>query len=175
MSAFQLSRLHAALAAGLLASAGPTIAQTCATPWAIMSNTAYTFDTCQGETNLVLACGVIPLAGRATVVGLNLPYPAGSVSVLSLDANYQPMAFLLRASCSDSATCADVVMPGPGMVGTINFSSLDSGSYFLVVAADANTTGISCGHIFVTANVTPEQEGLMYEGVFRSGMTPIWP
>lgn len=176
MNVLTFTRLHvgAVVLAGGFASCHPANAQTCASPWAVAANTTYAFDTCQGDTSLSLACGVIPLAGAATVVSLDLPYPAGSVSVQSMDANYSPTAFLLRASCNSGASCSDAVAASPGTVGTIDFSRLDSGRYFLVVAADANAGGASCGHVAVTVHVTPEQEELMRQGVFRDRILPVW-
>jgi hypothetical protein len=154
--------------------AGPAAAQTCASPSAIASNMPTVFDTCQGESSLVLACGVIPLAGPATVVGLNLPYPEGDISIQSMDANYAPTAFLLRARCANDAPCSAVAWSPAGIAGSIDLSSLDSGSYFLVIAADANASGASCGPVLVTANVTTEQQALFKEGIFHSGSAPIW-
>jgi hypothetical protein len=148
------------------------LAQTCATPMAISANTAFVTTTCNGDTSLQLACGVIPLAGPATVVDVNLPYPSGSITIQSLDVNYQPTAFLLHADCDDSAPCSDAVDASIG--GTIDLSTLDSGHYFLVVAASEPAPGANCGAVSITVNLTPEQEAGMLDGVFRSGSAPIW-
>lgn len=156
-------------------AAGHAAAQTCAAPWAITANSPSAFDTCQGESSLVLACGVVPLAGPATVVALHLPYPAGSISVQSLDANYAPMAFLFHEQCDSDAPCSAAAWIPPDSTGTIDLSALDSGNYLLVIAADRDTIGASCGPVLVTANVTPEQQALFNEGVFHSGNAPIWP
>ncbi|MBA8887561.1 hypothetical protein FHW12_001775 [Dokdonella fugitiva] len=155
-------------------SCGHAAAQTCASPSAITSNTPIAFDTCQGESSLALACGVVPLAGPATIVRLDLPYPEGRVSIQSMDANYAPTAFLFHARCADDAPCSAAAWSGPGTAGTIDLSPLDSGAYFLVVAADANAPGASCGQIVVTADVTPAQQALVEEGIFHSGSAPLW-
>ena len=160
------------LAAGCLASTGMALAQSCQAPLAIPPNTVYAFDTCQGGSSLLLACGVIPLAGPATVFDLQLPYPLGLVSLQSLDNNFQPTAFLLHADCSNDAPCSAVIQAGSGEL--IDLSTLDSGHYFLVVTASANTLGSACGAAAVTATVTPGQEAGMLEGVFRSGIRPLW-
>lgn len=166
-------RLLACATAWVL-SAGHAAAQTCASPSAITSNTPTMFDTCQGESSLVLACGVVPLAGPATVVRLDLPYPEGHVSIQSMDANYAPAAFLFHARCDNDAPCSAVAWSSAGSVGMIDLSPLDSGGYFLVIAADANTPGASCGPVLVTADVTPEQQALLEEGIFHNGNAPLW-
>lgn len=163
-----------ALVLACLAPAGFAVAQTCAAPSQIAANTAYAFDTCQGDSSLQLACGVFPLAGPATVVELHLPYPAGSISVQSMRSDYEPYAFLVHADCDGSAPCSAGVFSPPGSIGLIDLSLLDSGRYYLVIAAADGTNGTACGPILVSADLTPAQEALMQEGVFRSGNAPLW-
>lgn len=157
-----------------LVPAGAATAQTCAAPLQITANTAYAFDTCQGDSSLLLACGVFPLGGPATVVGLDLPYPGGSISVQSMQASYEPYAFLLHADCNAGAPCSAAAFSPAGSIGLIDLSPLDSGRYYLVIAAAQGTNGTSCGPVLVSASVTPEQEALIQEGVFRSGNAPFW-
>jgi|GEM_PF-1759259 len=170
-SNFALARLVAALAAGVLAPGGHALAQTCAAPALLSANTVYMFDTCQGETQLLLACGLVPLAGPATVVKLDLTYPAGEISIQSGNAAYAPAAFLLRADCNGYAPCSAAAWVDP--VGSIDLSSVESGRYYLVIAADG-TSPVACGPVMVTAFLTPEQEALGLDGIFRSGTAPIW-
>ena len=165
------ARLVAALAAGVLAPGGHALAQTCAAPAQLSANTVYIFDTCQGETQLQLACGVFPLAGPATVASLDLPYPAGEISIQSQWGGFTPDAFLLRTGCDIDAPCSAAAWINP--TGSIDLSSVESGRYFLVVAADATST-IACGPVTITVLLTPEQEALQLDGVFRSGIAPIW-
>jgi hypothetical protein len=149
------------------------LAQMCSAPAVIGPNTSNVFDTCQGDHELVLACGIFPLDGPATVILLDLPYPVGEVSAQSLDINFQPTMFLLQAECNDSAPCNAVARSGPGSPATIDLSTIDSGRYFLVVAAYGNAGPLSCGPVNVTATLTADQEALETEGVFRAGNAPI--
>lgn len=164
----------AAVALAAWVPAVPALAQTCTTPMVIPANSERLFDTCEGETDLALACDVVPLAGPATIVLLDLPYPAGHVSIRSLDIGFQPMAFLLRADCDGHAPCSAGAGAGTDGNIDIDLSPLDSGRYFLAISVAGTSTGPACGHVAVTATVTPEQDALMREGVFRGGSAPIW-
>lgn len=166
--------LFAGVALAAWVPAAPALAQTCTTPTVIPANSERLFDTCEGETDLAFACDVVPLAGPATIVLLDLPYPAGHVSIRSLDIDFQPMAFLLRADCDGHAPCSAGARADADGNIDIDLSPLDSGRYFLAIAAAGTPTGSTCGHVAVTATVTPEQDALMREGVFRSGSAPIW-
>lgn len=157
-----------------LAPAGLAFAQSCAAPLQIAANTAYAFDTCQDDSSLQLACGVFPLAGPATVVELHLPYPAGTISVQSMQSDYEPYAFLMHADCDGNAPCSAGAFSPPGSIGLIDLSPLDSGRYYLVIAAAGGTNGASCGAVLVSADLTAAQETLVQEGVFRGGNAPLW-
>lgn len=171
MTTFPHSQLVAAFAASAIAAAHPALAQTCAAPGVLTANTVHLFDTCQGETSLVVACGIVDLAGPATVVRLDLPYPVGEISIQTGNADYQPFAFLLRADCDGHAPCQAAAWINP--VGSIDLSAIESGRYFLVVAAD-RASPATCGPVSVVAHLTPEQAALGFDGVFRSGNAPIW-
>jgi hypothetical protein len=151
-----------------------TLAQSCSAPAVLSPNTSYVFDTCQGDRDLVLACGVFPLAGPATVVQLDLPYPVGEVQVQSLDIGFQPAVFLLQAACRNDAPCNAVATTGPGRAGVIDLSTIDSGNYFLVIAAEGSAGDPACGPVNVGVYVTADQGELESEGMFRSGNAPIW-
>lgn len=160
--------------AGVFAAVAPAFAQTCPVPALLSANVTQAFDTCQGDSGLAFVCGLFPLAGPATVVRLELPYPVGEISVQSMDAGFQPSAFLLQARCRGDVPCSAVAGTGPGSTGAINLSAIDSGSYFLVVAAADFAEGAGCGHVAVTANISTEQEVLERDGVFRSGSAQVW-
>lgn len=169
--ALPLAHRVALFAAGVLVAGSPALAQTCAAPAVLLANTAYMFDTCQGETQLQFACGVIPLAGPAVVVKLDLAYPAGEISIQSANADYAPTAFLLRADCDNYAPCSAAAWVNPA--GSIDLSTVESGRYYLIVAAD-EAAPTTCGPVMVTVLRTPEQEALRLDGVFRSDIAPIW-
>ncbi len=165
-------RIHQAVAiafTGVLCalSAAPALAQTCAAPIAPMANTTYAFDTCTGDINLQLVCGIFALSGPATVFDLNLPYPAGTVTMQSMNVNFVPDAYLIRMPCNGMSPCYAATD------ATIDLSTLDSGHYLLVVTA-SQVSQSTCGQAMVTFNLTTEQQAGMLEGVFRSGGTPIW-
>jgi len=163
-----------ALASLCMASSDPSRAQTCTVPAAITANTSYVFDTCQGESSLAFVCGALPLAGPAAVVLLDMHYPLGSVLVRSLDAGFEPYAFVLHADCDGSAPCSAGTPASPGAGGTIDLPALDSGRYYLVIAATQGTPGAPCGLVQVYAAVTPEQDDLLQEGLFRADIAPLW-
>jgi hypothetical protein len=167
---FTRSPTAIALVAGLLALSGASaLAQTCAAPIVPFANTMHSINTCDGDTSLPLVCGAFPLSGPATIFDLYLPYPAGFITMVP-DGNFDPVAFLLQAPCSESAPCYD---SADAYSSPIDLSTLDSGHYLLVVTA-SEFSPMSCGVVSVWFDLTPEQEAGMLDGVFRSGSAPIW-
>ena len=144
-------------------------AQICAAPAVLAVNAPIVLDTCQGDSGLVVACGLFPLTGPAAVVRLPLPYPAGLVSAQSLTAGYDPVLFLLRSHCDNSAPCGMAVDSGI-VVDTMDLTDVDSGDYFLAIAPMDFNSG-PCGQVMVTYSMTPEQQALALEGVFRGGIS----
>lgn len=173
----RLSRHRFVLLAGAtFALAGPAHAQSsCAVPLQLVPNTAYPLDTCRGERQLATACHWNePLPGPVAIVQFDLPYPAGAVSVQStLD---RTDLYLMRERCSGTAFCS--VRSGSDVLGaaaSIDFSTIDSGRYFLAIATwQGFAAGDDCGLVWATWNVSPEQETLLRNGVFRGGNAPVW-
>ena len=166
---------RAMLVVGACTAAPMAVAQSCAAPAQLTPNTSQWLDTCQGETGLVLACNVFPLYGRAAIVRMELPYPAGLLEVQSMTVGYDPAMFLLRAACNNSAGCGYATNSGT-VVDTMDLALVDSGGYFLAIATPYPGTP-DCGQVLVTYWLTPEQQALLQDGVFRGGLSapPILP
>ncbi len=164
-----------ALAAFALSPAGSATAQSCAAPLVLAANTLHVLDTCDGDPGVPLACGGLFLTGPAAIVDLDVPYPAGRIVVQQHDVHYEPVVFLFRADlpCAGNAPCPAADWVGPGHPGVIDLATVDSGHYRLAIATDLPPPWHACGHVLVTWQVTPEQQALMHEGVFRGGNTPI--
>jgi hypothetical protein len=164
-----LLRFAPGIVFGAAMIAGEAGAQVCAAPAVLTVNTPILLDTCQGDSGLVVACSLFPLTGPAAVVRLPLPYPAGLVSVQSLTTGYDPVLFLLRSHCDNSAPCGMAVDSGI-VVDTMDLTDVDSGDYFLAIAPmDFNSS--PCGQVMVTYSMTPEQQALAHDGVFRGGIS----
>jgi hypothetical protein len=176
MSIRNPSRFSLLFATVSQALAGAAVAQTCAAPTVLAANQTYIVDTCQGDSFLQLACGVVPLTGRAAIMQLSMPYPGGGVTVQSIDAGYDPAVFLIRAKCDAFAECDAVVWEGPsGTTNDVPLFEVDSGVYFVAVAPTVTTPGnASCGHVLVTWSFNLGDGGFLHEGIFRSGIAPIW-
>lgn len=153
-------------AAMVAAEAG---AQTCASPPLLAVNTPQWLNTCQGDSGLVMACHLFALTGPAGVMRIQLPYPVGLLSVQSMTAGYDPAFFLLRSQCSNSAFCGMAADSGI-VVDTLNLSEVDSGDYFLGIAP-IHFDSIPCGQVIVTHSMTPQQQALTLEGLFRGGIS----
>ncbi|MEO6689901.1 MAG: hypothetical protein ABIS07_03235, partial [Dokdonella sp.] len=170
MSTFNsLLRFASGIVFGSAMVADEVGAQVCAVPAVVAVNTSIALDTCQGDSGLVIACALFPLTGPAAVVGLQLAYPVGLVSVLSLTPGYDPALFLLRSHCDNSAACGMAVNSGV-VVDTMDLGEVDSGDYFLAIAS-ADFDSISCGQITVTYSMTAQQQALALDGVFRSSIS----
>ena len=157
---------NVAIVSSIGAMADHAAAQTCAAPAPLTPNTPQFINTCSGE-NLGFAC-LSKLEGPAGIAQMTLPYPVGELTVQSLTGGYDPALFLLRSECSSSAFCAWAVDSGID-VDTLDLAQVDSGDYFLVIAPAYPVTP-SCGVVAVTVHLTPEQEALMLDGVFRAGI-----
>lgn len=169
-AALPLARL---LAAAALMLAGPAGAQTCAVPISPMANTTRAVDTCQGDASLQLACGVMPLNGPALVVRLDLPYPAGRINVAP-SIGFSPTAFLLRGRCHQDAPCDFAAPPDQSMPIAFDLSTLDSGTYFLVIAPASGTDGaVPCGIVWLTSSIDPAADAALQQGVFHSNFMPV--
>ncbi len=158
------SRLPCALAvAGLLVlPLGDTRAQTCPLPATLTPNVPAWFNACTGGNDIMLACGLFPLTGPTTVVRMPLPYPTGRLVVQSLTPGYEPAMFLQRSPCNNTSPC------GYAALDTMNLASVDSGDYFLVVGP-IYPESAACGQIFITHQLTPQEQELAADGVFRGG------
>lgn len=169
------SGFTALLAAAGLALAAPAVAQVCAAPMHLTPNVVTFFDTCQGERFLPLACtNLFPLAGPALVVRLDLPYPAGTITVQQASV-FDPSVFLLRAQCTGDAPCSAMVDAyPPGLPRILDLSGIDSGGYFMLVAGMAGSPeNASCGLVHVLWSVSADDLVRMNEGIFRSGNAPV--
>lgn len=154
---------------GACVAAPVAVAQSCAAPSPLTPNTSQWLDTCQGETGLVLACNVVPLYGRAAIVRMDLPYPVGLLEVQSTTVGYDPALFLLRSTCNNTAGCGYASNSGT-VLDTMDLAVVDSGSYFLAIATPYPGTP-DCGQVVVTYRLTPEQQALLQDGVFRDGLS----
>lgn len=164
-----LLRFAPGIVFGAAMVASETNAQICAAPAVLAVNTPTVLDTCQGDSGLVFACGLFSLTGPAAVVRLQLPYPVGFVSVQSLTPGYDSVMFLLRSHCDGWATCGMAVDSGI-VVDTMDLAEVDSGDYFLVIAP-MDFKSSPCGQVMVTYGMTPEQQALALDGVFRGGIS----
>lgn len=164
MSCLASGTLLACLSIASIKEAG---AQICAMPATLTVNSTQWFDTCQGESSLVLACGTISLYGPAVIVHMPLPYPIGRISVQTLFGNFDPAIFMLRSECSNSASCGQFADTGL-LVDTLDLATLDSGDYFLAIAPPNPSVG-NCGQILVTYSMTAAEAALAQEGLFRGG------
>lgn len=171
ISRFALRCLFLVLGTGM--TVGQAGAQVCAVPLSLAPNTPTWINTCQGEQGIVIACALFPLRGPAGVVRMSLPYPVGTVTAQSINGDYDPSVFMLRSQCSNNAGCGMMVDSGP-VVDTLNLSELDSGEYFMVIAPYYFTSS-ACGQVIVTYNLTPAQQALMLDGVFRGGISAPTP
>lgn len=168
-----LSLLPSGIVLGAALVIGPAGAQTCAAPSVLTVNESSFFNTCLSDSSLVLACGAFPLNGPAVVIRMPLPYPTGQISVQSLSVGYDPALFLLRSQCGNSAPCGYAVDSGI-VVDTLDLAQVDTGDYFLAIAPISFESG-SCGQILVTHSMTPQQQALARDGVFRSGISAPLP
>jgi hypothetical protein len=144
-------------------------AQTCAFPTPLAANVTAVFDTCQGDSGLVVACNMFALTGPAAVMRLPLPYPTGIISVQSLTVGYDPAVFLLRSRCDNSAACGTAVDSGV-VTDTMDLADVDSGDYFLAIAP-MDFGSLACGQVMVTYGRSEEQQVLALDGVFRAGIS----
>lgn len=92
-------------------------AQSCAAPTPLVANGTQFVNTCSGDASLVATCwSTFALAGRAGVLSLSLPYPAGTITVTPQNVSYDPAVFLLPIRCNSTAGCATAVdSVGPGL------------------------------------------------------------
>lgn len=162
----RVGRACLALAAAGFAVAGLARAQTCAAPLPLAANAPQWLDTCRGDLSLTQVCGLFALQGRAGVLRVELPYPMGTLTVRSLAPGYDPSLFLLRGACNGSAPCAALAETGIE-TDTLDLSQIDSGGYYVVIAPLLPDL-ISCGQVQVTHHLTPAQQALMADGIFRS-------
>lgn len=147
---------------------GPLAAQTCPAPAVLTANTPTGFDTCRGDTGIVVACGAFTLTGPAAIVRMPLSYPMGRLVVQSGSAGFDPAVFLLRSHCANGAACGYVADSGIAM-DSIDLAEVDSGDYFLAVAP-WHGDSLPCGQILVTLELTPQELALTLDGVFRGGL-----
>lgn len=156
-----------------LADAG---AQSCAAPTPLVANGMQFVNTCFGDASLVAACwSTFALAGRAGVLTLSLPYPAGTITVTPQNVGYDPAVFLLPMRCNSTAGCATAVdSSGPGVSESVSLSRVDSGNYYLVIAP-LQPALVDCGQVMVSYGVTPQQQGLIAEGLFRGTINGLPP
>ncbi len=152
-------------------------AQSCAAPTPLVANGTQFVNTCSGDASLVATCwSTFALAGRAGVLSLSLPYPAGTITVTPQNVSYDPAVFLLPIRCNSTAGCATAVdSVGPGLGESLGLGSVDSGNYYVVVAP-LQPSLVDCGQVMVSYSVTPQQQGLIAEGLFRgtvNGLPPL--
>ncbi len=157
-------------------SANQADAQVCANPQILISHSDNILNTCIGDTTLTYVCGSIPLGGPAAVALLEMSYPIGWLHIQPMDSNFLPIAVLLNAQCSGDAGCiAAVFDTQPGGMLDIDLSAIDSGRYFLVIAPPLEFSWPpSCGEVSISWYVESQQEPLLGNGIFRSGITPFW-
>lgn len=168
------STISRCLSAALLLAAADTVAQTCAAPLAIAPNTPYFIDTCLADSSLVLACQMFALLGPAGIVRLNLPYPAGTLVVTPMTVDYDPALFLQQWQCGNSAWCGAAVDDVfQGGTESMDLSGVDSGEYFLAISTWYDPGAAPCGRVTVSYNLTPEQQALVNDGVFRGGTSAV--
>lgn len=169
-----LSLFPSGIVLGAAMVVGQAGAQTCAAPSVLTVNESTFFNTClSGDNSLVVACGMFALTGPALVIRMPLPYPIGQISVQSASAGYDPALFLLRAQCGNNAPCGYAVDSG-SVVDTLDLAQVDSGDYLLAIAP-FHFESSSCGQILVTHSMTPQQQALARDGVFRGGTSAPSP
>lgn len=156
--------------------AGNAAAQSCAAPAPLIANGTQFLNTCNGDASLLTACwSTFALAGRAGVLSLSLPYPAGTLTVTPQNVGYDPAVFLLPSRCNNEAGCAAAVDDaGPGSSETLSLDRIDSGDYYLVIAP-LQPSLVDCAQVMVSYSVTPQQQGLVAEGLFRGTINGLPP
>ena len=151
--------------------AADAAAQSCAAPLSVAPNTPYLFDTCSGDVGLRVACGMFELTGPAGIVRLDLPYPTGTLVVTPFSATYDPALFLLQARCNGTAWCGAVADDAPqGGSESLDLGAVDSGEHYLAIGTWYDPTAAPCGPVMISYNLTPEQQALANDGLFRSGI-----
>lgn len=155
---------------------GNAIAQSCAAPTPLIANGTQFLNTCNGDASLLTACwSTFALAGRAGVLSLALPYPAGTLTVTPQNVGYDPALFLLPSRCNNTAGCAAAIDDvGPGSSETLSLDRIDSGNYYLVIAP-LQPSLVDCAQVMVSYSVTPQQQGLIAEGLFRGTINGLPP
>lgn len=168
-----LLRFASGIVLGVAMVSAEAGAQTCASPSLLTVNTSQWLNTCQGDGGLVIACYSFALTGPAGVMRIQLPYPVGQLSVQSMSVGYDPVLFLMHSQCSSSASCGTIVDSGI-VIDTLDLAEVDSGNYFLTIAP-IHFDSSPCGWVIATYSLTPQQQALALDGVFRGGISAPSP
>ena len=139
----------AALAVTLLAmlcTSAPSIAQTCAAPWAFPSiPKPVTGTTCGGEQLGSLCGGMVDNPGPNFILQLRLHNPSGHIQI-SGTPTFSPVMYLGKGnnSCEDAACVAS----GDTAVA-MSLDGLPPGFYRLIIAARQDAPADTCGDFSV--------------------------
>ncbi|MBL0163826.1 MAG: hypothetical protein IPP82_09355 [Xanthomonadales bacterium] len=170
MNMFRYARFLLLLMLGATMTTGQASAQICALPGILTPNTSFAMDTCTGEQFLPVACGLFVLSGPAAIFHLPLAYPIGTISVQSLNVQYDPAVFLLQSHCNSNVQCGMAVDSGQAM-DVLNLAEVDSGDYFLAIAPMETSNSIPCAPVIITYSVTAAEQAIALDGVFRAGLS----
>jgi len=133
----------------MLCTSAPSIAQTCAAPWAFPSiPKPVTGTTCGGEQLGSLCGGMVDNPGPNFILQLRLHNPSGHIQISGTQ-TFSPVMYLSEgnSSCEDAACVAS----GDTAI-VMSLDGLPPGLYRLIVAAPQDAPADTCGEFSLIAD-----------------------